>query len=276
MSIDTRVYTKERLSIVEIGKRIVDIDELDIATKNSQPCATVYRPFVSNREVQISTKDYGYEININVLAAKEDYELYRIVIGHIMTMTGDIVIYENDTRILDVNAFFNDDFIAGRVESDFRTILQLLENGESGSINCPFRKFYLGERIHKEILRQGGDLVRQRNHLHTKIRNSQYYNMSNKDTPLYQIEGQTNENVSPITATIYSRNDFDFITYADRFILIVGDHESIDMPYDQFWGIAPFSWHRIDEHQFFAQKLDDDEWERFVKQARRIKDQQII
>jgi len=45
-----------------------------------------------------------------------------------------------------VNEFFNDEFIDEQVESDFNSIMLLLEKNEPGNIFCPFRKFYLGPK----------------------------------------------------------------------------------------------------------------------------------
>ncbi len=271
MSIDTRIYTNNKIAILDLTKRIAIINKINTTIKDKMPCSTIFIPKISTREIQINFEDYGYLVNLNILACKKDYELYSIVIANIMTMTDGIAVFQNEMRIKDVHLFFNNKFIEERLEKDFNKMMVIIKENELIDISGPFRKFYIGKRIYNSIIRQGPYPLKQREYLMSMIRNSQYSNPSNRDSPICEVEGKFKAENQPITSTLYKKNFYDYITYADRFILVTDDGELIDLPYEELHRIAPVSWTRIDEYQYYAQQLDYDQWETFVLKALMIK-----
>lgn len=266
MSNYTEINTNKRIEVIEVCKRLVD-EGYQISVKNGDPTTKVYIPKVSIREIDITEEDYGYEVGLNILACKDDFEIYRDIVKHILEMTNGEAVYEGN-KILDTSNFFDMEFIEQSMDRELSTILLLAKEHNEIAIPCPFRNFVIGTNIYKQIANVGDNLEKQRSFLYNMIRKSQYENISTNDTPIIEMESKNPNSDTNPTLTIYKQNEYDYVTSANYFALTNEQEKFLIINYSDLPKIAPQSWKLIDEKQYMTSELSGQEWSRFWQNAK--------
>ncbi|MBL4587650.1 MAG: hypothetical protein JKX84_11440 [Flavobacteriales bacterium] len=259
MSIVTEIRTQNRLhnllpaleTVAEMGYNIV-ANETEWGYK-------LHLQDLSIREVEISVEEYGYSVRLTVLACSEEFELYRDIVKTLHELTKGKLFFEGDTPFQDADVFFNDDFIDAQIESDFRTIMTVAENGEEIEIFCPHRTFIIGKRV-AETINKHSDLNTRLQTLWSLIRLSQYTEPVELNSPLFRINGDK-------ICTIYRQNNHGYIRKADYFALQDGEN-MLSIPYTKLNDVKPDSWYMYDECQFGCMDIDDSEWTAFWNRAK--------
>jgi hypothetical protein len=221
----------------------------------------IHMPDISTKQVEyLIESGKNYSVRITTLACREDWELYKDTIKAIMHLTSGTAYYENDTRIDDIDAYFNEEYIEKTIVRDWTTFKSLIKLKKTHiGTYCPFGWYYIGPEIVSQIEYFSSDLTKQTERIWDYIRVSQYELPNPRYTQVFDIETQEKR-----TLTGYTFNDYDYISYADLFAVNDGTNSYV-VPYEKLAEIKPMKWALSDEVQYRARELNKYEWSDFVE-----------
>lgn len=268
MSIETFIRPKKKLeSLDQVLDFVANMKTRNIMVLPNESIYKIHIPDVSIKQIEYC-KESGnnYSVRITTLACKEDWELYKDTIKAIIQLTSGTAYYENEneSRIDDVDAYFNDEYIKKTILRDWE-VFKLLVNAEKTHVGtyCPFGWYYIGKEIISQMEDYASDLEGQIERLWYYIRVSQYELTHPRYTPKFEIESKEKK-----TLTGYSHNDYDYISYADLFAVNDGETSYV-IPYEKLAQIKPMKWVLFDEVQYRARELNIYEWKDFVEKMKK-------
>lgn len=230
----------------------------------------------SNRGIEVTEIDEGYEVRINVMANKADFDLWRHTI-QILTVLVDAEIYdEDDERIEDIFSVYTDERIDEIIIHDYKMINVMIKSryGKPIGIFGLLREAYIGNWLidHLDI----ADLPAK----HAANIFHQWFNDLNWETYIKEKEGTITQMMlrepgsdesKRVSLYYYEGDDTDYSYISPAELFSIHDSktdETVLMRYDDLEKIVPSSWKRIDDKQFEITHLDRDEFQIFLTKAK--------
>lgn len=246
----------------------------------------------STRMMEITKERGGYEVRITSFASRDEYYFFRDTVQAIMNITGGAGYEENDNgcKFIVAADYMTEEWIEGHMESSYmitwtmanaheNTIIHedgteetISEDGSPSSYFGPNSQFCIGEQLFRDLgitndtpWQEGYEKIIER------FRYSQYSrpdDIRRTSTNMRIKADNSAEDEPDKSITVYAQNQYDMISYAD-FVAILSDEEDMLLvPYKNFVEIAPESWERFDEYQFFTKDLSDSEYQELIDRAR--------
>lgn len=231
----------------------------------------------SNRGIDVTEIDEGYEVCVNVMANKADFDLWRHTI-QILSELVDAEIYdEDDEKIEDIFSIYTDERIDEIIVHDYKMINVMIKSRHGNPIGIfgLLREAHIGNWLigHLDI----ADLPAK----HAANIFHQWFNDLNWETYIKEKEGTGTQMIlgesgsdenKRVSLYDYEGDDtnYSYISPAELFCI----HDSITdetvlMRYDDLDKIVPSTWKRIDDKQFETTHLDKDEFQIFLTNAKK-------
>lgn len=245
----------------------------------------------STRMIEITKERGGYEVRITSFASRDEYHFFRDAVQVVMNITGGAGYEENDNgcKFTVAASYMTEEWIEGHMESSYR-ITWALANAhevtihheddteetvwEEGSPYCyfgPHSEFYIGENLFKELgITKDTPWHEGYEKLIERFRYSQYSrpdDIRRTSTNMRIKSNNADEDEPDKSVTVYAKNEYDMISHADFIALLTGEEDMLLIPYEKFMEIAPESWERFDECQFFTKDLSDTEFQTLIERA---------
>jgi len=237
----------------------------------------------STRGVSISTEDDGYEVRITTLATKADYVLFRDSIKVVHNIVGGDIYDDDEEPIADIGSLDNN-WISERMDNDFEMITILATQKEDSVVELDglVRPFCIGNDLLAALQIQKGEVNEDaKDRLYERFLYIQWGLREDLEmTTMGRMDiDQTGDQNQFKPITMYFYNQRDFIRNAEYIILpkedfCKGGKDYIVVPFTEFMKVAPETWQRIDERQFLAPHLSEQEyssfWDRAIKVAKLV------
>ncbi|MCB0541446.1 MAG: hypothetical protein KDE33_28325 [Bacteroidetes bacterium] len=273
MSIETYIRPIKPLKNFDIVLDYVgNMKKREIMLLPNEMIYKIHLPNISIKQIEYS-KEPGnnYSVRITSLACKEDWDLYKDTIKAILHLTQGQAYYENESRIDDIDTYYNDKYIRNAQLSEWDIMKKLVDHEKKPiGTYCPFGWFYIGKNTVAEMEAYSSDEMKQIERLWYYIRIAQYELPHPQYTPVYDLLEKEEDKKRTLTG--YNLNEFSYISYADLFALNDGN-DSYLIPYEKLKEQKPKSWALIDEVQYRARALSEYEWNEFLN---RVKKNSII
>ena len=231
----------------------------------------------SNRGVEVTEIDEGYEVRINVMANKADFDLWRHTIQTLSVLVDAEIYDEDDERVEDIFSIYTDERIDEIIAHDYQMINVMIKyhHGKPVGIFGLLREAHIGNWLleHLDIT----DLPAK----HAANIFHQWFNELNWDTYIKEKKGTStqmmlrepdSEESKRVSLYYYEGEDTDYSYISPAELFSIHDaqtDETVLMKYDDLEKIAPNSWKRIDDKQYEVALLDRHEFQSFMKEAKK-------
>lgn len=231
----------------------------------------------SNRGIEVTEIDEGYEVRINVMANKADFDLWRHTIQILSVLVDAEVYNEDDEKIEDIFQEYDDARIDEIIIHDYKLINVMVKahHGEPIGIFGLFREAYIGYWLIKHLDIEGLPAK------HAVTIFNQWFNDLNWDTYIKEKEGTSTQMMlrepgsdenKRVSLYHYDGEDTSYSYISPAELFCIHDpkaDETILMKYDDLEKIVPSSWERIDDKQFAVCSLSEYEFSVFKANAKK-------
>lgn len=270
MSVITMVRTpRTDLNLQDVLLKIAQMDHDLTVTELENKSVTFYINTISLRCTSIKLKEKGYEVKIPTMATRRDFILFRDTVDVLIKELDAIAFLEDNDKkpINDAKKFFSNTWICNAMTTDYHVQTTFAFDNEETKIDCPIRPFFIGKRILDDLeITENTPIEVGRKKLIEQMRYSQYgVPLDLIATPISLFTKACENSGKQYHSTLYLQNGFGVISGADYFTLrpsrICDTNEKFRiLRYDKLLKIAPSTWKRFDNKQFFTRDLSDEEF----------------
>lgn len=260
MSTIIEIHEKEDIDFNDLYRYLQMRNANIVGEMRTEDLVYFYRDKFSTRGVDISKKDYGYEIRMTILSNASDYYTAVYLMEYFKNFRRKAkIIYEDETR-KDIYNLFTDDIIAENFTRDANTVKLLVQvEGHTISFFGPKGEFYIGTNVLKSIDFDKEGFEERLENLIKKVQ----YELPEDENPTVMaiVNDEDNEKIIKMVhnSSNYILKQYDYLIFnksdeAEEF------EDIIFVTNDILNQHLPAKWQLIDEYTIVAPALEREEY----------------
>lgn len=241
--------------------KIAYSDELDLSEDYSG-FRKFYIPNISSRGITVGLEELKYDINVNVLASKDDYLLSCELAVVISKITESEIEPEEEENSLSVEIFqtkYNENWAEENKMLGINMInLIIKEKNETLTIVGCLRNYFLGPDLLNEFLKESHNEEELYNRVINSIKGIQFINEESIRIPnRYEV---TEKDESKWEYIVIIPEQEQLIVKTDYIIFNVREDEYLKVLFEDLEKYAKLNFKRLDERQFLFPKMSINEF----------------